>query len=126
MTTQSIKNLCSGFSYCLTILDNIYVWHGRGSVNQERHAARAYAESLSQSENGANIVEYVEGENDDDEMFWMMLGDDDYARADYWRWRRQAMHSVEPRVWRVNAGDVKNLVSRRPFASWLHRSNVLS
>jgi hypothetical protein len=95
----SILNLCSAFSYCLTILDTIYVWHGRGSTPAEREAATAYARSLAPS---GNIVELVEGVNDDDEMFWMILGNDDYAKADYWRWRPSTA-GTEPKIWRVDA-----------------------
>ncbi|KII92264.1 hypothetical protein PLICRDRAFT_50680 [Plicaturopsis crispa FD-325 SS-3] len=98
----NIKNLCSGFAYCLSILDTFYVWYGSGSTSHERIAALRYARTLAGSD--ATINELSEGESDDDEMFWMMLGDEDYAKADYWQWRRDAT-PVDPRVWRVNAED---------------------
>ena len=105
---QDVKNLCSGFSYCLSILDTLYVWYGRGSSMQERRAASAYAQSLATT--GTNIVELTEGENDNDEMFWMILGNNEYAKADYWRWRRDA-DEVDPRIWKVNAENLEEAVS---------------
>lgn len=96
----SATNMCSGFSYCFTILDMLYVWYGCGSRPQERDATVKYAQGLAAK--GSTVVELAEGESDDDDMFWMMLGDDDYAKADYWKWRRTAPEMV-PRLWRVDA-----------------------
>ncbi|KAF5370757.1 hypothetical protein D9758_001968 [Tetrapyrgos nigripes] len=90
------KNLCSGFSYCLTILETVYVWYGIGSIAAERKAALQYGQSLS-----SNVVEMTEGENDGDEMFWIVLGDDEHARAHYWKWRPVAA-DTETKIWRVN------------------------
>ncbi|KJA28999.1 hypothetical protein HYPSUDRAFT_128486 [Hypholoma sublateritium FD-334 SS-4] len=95
----NVKNLCSAFSYCLTILGSIYLWHGRGSTTEERTAARKYAESLSNDKSPP--IELLEGESDDDEMFWMMLGDEDFARADYWKWRKIFSGIPDPMIWRV-------------------------
>jgi hypothetical protein len=80
----------------------MYVWHGCGSMEQERHAAVTYAQGLAGKD--GKVVELKEKEDDeDDEMFWMMLGEDAYARADYWRWRPQAIW--EPRLLRVDSSD---------------------
>ncbi|KAG1900621.1 uncharacterized protein F5891DRAFT_951765 [Suillus fuscotomentosus] len=98
----SIRNLCSGYSYCVSILDQIYVWHGCGSTPKERNAARDYAQVSAAK--GTSIKELREGDNDvDDEMFWMVLGDSgDYAKADYWRFRNASAPS-DPRCWIVDA-----------------------
>ncbi|KAG1752937.1 hypothetical protein EDB19DRAFT_1670672 [Suillus lakei] len=98
----NIRNLCSGYSYCVSILDQIYVWHGCGSTPKERNAARDYAQASAVK--GASIMELREGDNDiDDEMFWMVLGDSgDYAKADYWRFRNNYAPS-DPRCWIVDA-----------------------
>ncbi|KAH8108084.1 hypothetical protein BXZ70DRAFT_35497 [Cristinia sonorae] len=72
------RNLCSGFSYCLSLLETFYVWYATNSA----------------------VIELTEGENDDDEMFWMMLGEQEYARADYWQWRG-SLTGVSPRLWRL-------------------------
>lgn len=97
---QSIRNLCSAFSYCLTLLDTLYVWHGCGSLDTERAVARDYAKALASP--SSNVVELIEGQSDaDDEMFWMILGEGDYARADYWKWRASSS-SIYPRVWSVD------------------------
>lgn len=56
-----------------------------------------YAKTL-----GSNVIELSNDEGDDDDMFWMILGEDDYAQADYWKWRSSASH-IGPRIWHVNA-----------------------
>lgn len=98
---QNIKDLCSAFSYCVTILDSVYVWYGRGSTSRERKAALQYAEAM------ANVsippIELSEGENDGDELFWLILGDDGYAKADYWRWRKSSAN-IEPSISKVDIG----------------------
>lgn len=97
--TQSITNLCSAFSYCLTILDTIYVWHGCGSTDAERRAATQYASRIGKEQSPA--IQLLEGENDSDELFWMALGDEEFAKADYWQWRRTSPET-DPRIWRVD------------------------
>ncbi|RDX50089.1 hypothetical protein OH76DRAFT_481347 [Lentinus brumalis] len=96
----SIKNLCSAYSYCISILDTFYVWHGRGSTAAEQRAALSYAQSLAPSTD--SVVEFTEEESQADEMFWMILGEGDYAKADYWKWRPTAP-IVDPRAWIVDA-----------------------
>ncbi|KAI5828968.1 hypothetical protein K523DRAFT_243224 [Schizophyllum commune Tattone D] len=98
----NVKNLCSGFSYCFSILNTQYVWHGRGSTAQEREVALQYAKALSGGVEDA-ITRLAEGEDDQDEMFWAMLGDEAWASADYWQWRKEAAN-VDPRVWLVEDG----------------------
>lgn len=75
------------------------MWYGKGSIQEERLAAIEYAQRIAVSPEG--VVELSEGENDDDEMFWMILGDRDYAQADYWQWR-QSSPVRSPRVWKVD------------------------
>ncbi|KAI8993829.1 hypothetical protein BD414DRAFT_513494 [Trametes punicea] len=106
-----IKNLCSGFSYCISILDTYYVWYGRGSTAAERQAAVKYAQGLASS--AENVVELTEDESLKDEMFWMILGEGDYAKADYWQWRAQAP-AVDPRAWGIDSGHGGDAI--RPIA----------
>lgn len=115
-TQQSIRNLCSGYSYCISILDNIYVWHGCGSVAAERAAALRYAQGMAAK--GTSVKELVEGQNDgDDEMFWMVVGDSEsYAKADYWRWRSSVVPS-DPRCWLVDIANSEAPVSDTPHDS---------
>jgi hypothetical protein len=89
-------------------LDTWYVWYGFGSTAQERQAALEYAQGLKTT--GASVIELTEGENDDDEMFWMVLGDDEFANADYWKWRRMATR-VDPNIWRIDTSHNKDPVS---------------
>jgi len=49
---------------------------------------------------GQSPVQLYEGESDNDEIFWIMLGGEDYAKADYWKWRKEAP-TTDPIVWRV-------------------------
>lgn len=41
-------------------------------------------------------------------MFWMILGDDSYAKAQYWKWKPEA-NSANPRVWKVEHGAKDNV-----------------
>jgi hypothetical protein len=93
-------------------LNTLYVWYGRGSKRQERDAALKYAQGLAAQD--STVVELAEDESDDDEMFWVMLGDDEYAKADYWRWRCTSPE-ISPRLWRVNTDKgEEDKVSTRP------------
>ncbi|KAI9066572.1 hypothetical protein FKP32DRAFT_355404 [Trametes sanguinea] len=107
-----IKNLCSGHSYCISILDTYYVWHGRGSRAAEQQAALKYAQGLASSPE--YVVELTEEESQADEMFWMILGEGDYAKADYWQWRPQAS-TAEPRIWIVDAKQKGDVMRSIPF-----------
>ena len=74
------------------------MWHGRGSTTAEQRAALTYAHALAPSAD--HVVELTEEESQSDEMFWMILGEGDYAKADYWKWRPTAP-VIDPRVWIV-------------------------
>ena len=93
----------------MSILETFYVWLGRGSLPAEQAAARVYAMSLAPSPEA--VLELTEEEGEAAEMFWAILGDGDYARADYWKWRTEPETVVDPRVWAVNVGQ-KDAVSR--------------
>lgn len=75
------------------------MWYGKGSIQKEKLATLEYARSIAVSPD--SVVELSEGENDDDEMFWMILGERDYAQADYWQWRRSSPIR-SPRIWRID------------------------
>ncbi|KAG9012779.1 hypothetical protein FRB93_001333 [Tulasnella sp. JGI-2019a] len=77
------KNLCSAFSYVATLLNTIYVFHGKGATDRERSEASKYANSLLSD--GTSPKEFEEGE--EDEMFSMILGEDNHAMADFWKYR---------------------------------------
>lgn len=116
---KSIQSLCSGFSYCLAILGTVYVWYGCGSTPGERQAALQYARSIEVGETTA--IELYEGRKNNDEMFWMILGDEEYANADYWKWRNISP-SIDPHIWRVTASPDKDAVCcvlSSSFTGWL-------
>ncbi|KAG8833648.1 hypothetical protein FRC17_010313 [Serendipita sp. 399] len=104
------RNVCSGFSYCLSVLDTVVVWHGRGSLPAEREAALSYAKSLAVESVTPTEVEEGTG----DETFWMMLDDEVYANADYWRFKPQ-MQVTAPRLWRISSGALQPVV---PFSAF--------
>lgn len=89
------------------MLGSIYVWHGCGSTPKEREVALEYTQRLSPD--AVTPIELFEG-NDEDEMFWMILGDDDFAKADYWRWRPNSVER-DPLIWRIERRDVISPVS---------------
>lgn len=97
----SKTNLCSGFSYCITFLNTVYVWHGRGSHPSEQQSCLEYAQRIAGSE---EVVVYSEGNEDD--MFGMIFGDEDYAHAHYWKYRSTS--TDQPRAWRIDAQSGKN------------------
>lgn len=90
-------------------MGSIYVWHGYGSTSEERDAAVQYAKRLSNDTASPTIL--LEGETDNDEMFWMILGEDDFAKADYWKWRKASSSDIDPVIWRVDPDNKKNMVS---------------
>jgi len=77
-----------------------------------------YAQRLSPD--AATPIELFEGENDQDEVFWIILGDDDFAKADYWRWRHNCVEP-DPMIWRIERRNVMppvrslSLLAASPF-----------
>jgi hypothetical protein len=94
---QMSRNICSAFSYCLAILDALVVWYGRGSTDAERRSAIAYTKSITVE--GVTPVELEEGV--EDERFWMMLDEGEYANADFWKFRAQSP-IIAPRLWSIS------------------------
>ncbi|KAG5648543.1 hypothetical protein DXG03_003154 [Asterophora parasitica] len=114
----NVTNLCSAYSYCVSILDSVYVWYGHGSTPTERKAALEYGQNLKTS---MPPIELTEDESANDEMFWMILGNEDYANADYWKWRRSSS-IADPRIWRVRADLGKDSVTSVDFFS--HETDI--
>ncbi|CAE6513557.1 unnamed protein product [Rhizoctonia solani] len=103
-----ISNLCSAYSYCVTALDAVYVWHGRGTTQLEREAAAAYGRMITGPEK--EIEEFDEGK--EDPVFFMLLGDDAWANADYWKYRAPlGKVSYRPRMFLIDARNRKQPVS---------------
>jgi hypothetical protein len=46
----------------------------------------------------------------------MILGDDTFAKADYWQWRR-AFDNIDPSVWRIELSNTMDPVSNWTFES---------
>lgn len=74
------------------------MWHGCGSNHAERQAALKYAQTFMSE--GQSLLELLEGERNDDDLIWMILGGEEYANADYWKWRKDAS-TTDPIIWRV-------------------------
>ena len=79
-----------------------YVWNGRGARPDEKKAAFDYAASLCGDAENVNVLN--EGENDEDEIFWAVLGDGDkdYANASHWGWRA-SVNVGDPQLWKISA-----------------------
>lgn len=77
------KNLCSAFAYVCTVLEAVYVFQGRGASPKEREQAVEYGKTLCAPD--ASPIEFEE--DAEDEMFSMVLGAEEHARADFWRFR---------------------------------------
>ncbi|KAG9018855.1 hypothetical protein FRB90_008968 [Tulasnella sp. 427] len=92
------KNLCSAFSYVCTVLDAVYVFQGRGASPKEREQAIRYAQTLCAPE--ATPIEFEE--DAEDEMFSMVLGGEEHAKADFWRFRN-VVDDCLVRLYRVHS-----------------------
>lgn len=118
-----MSNLCSAYSYCITALDAVYAWHGRGATRIERESAAMYARTIAGPEK--DIEEFNEGS--EDPMFFMLLGEDPWANADYWKYRSQlGKAAARPRMFVVDARDKKQpvrlafclLIGLRALTTW--------
>lgn len=86
----------------------------------ERTAIMEYAKSLI---NGTSLpIELLEGESDHDDIFWMILGEEDFARADYWKWRKTS-GDANPLIWRVEPDNTKDMVT---VFDWLILKTLLN
>jgi hypothetical protein len=65
------------------MIGSVYVFHGRGSSEAERTQSRKYADSLVLP----GVTPVVFEEDQEDEMFAMMLGEESHAMADFWKYR---------------------------------------
>lgn len=79
-----------------------YVWNGQGARPEEKKAALDYAASLCGDVNSVIVLD--EGDNDEDEIFWAVLGDGDreYAKASHWVWRA-SVGEDDPQIWKISA-----------------------
>lgn len=87
-----------------------YVWNGRGARPDEKKAAFDYAATLCGDADSVNILN--EGEDDEDEMFWAVLGDGDkdYAKAFHWGWRAN-VNVGDPQLWKISASQSQKVDS---------------
>ncbi|KAG8911196.1 hypothetical protein FRC01_005851, partial [Tulasnella sp. 417] len=92
------KNLCSAFAYVSTVLEAVYVFQGRGASSKEREQAVEYAKTLCAP--NASPIEFEE--DAEDEMFSMVLGAEEHARADFWRFRN-VVDDCLVRLYRVHS-----------------------
>lgn len=95
------------------MLENLWVWYGCGSSQSERSTALQYAQSLIretvESETDGvvskTIVEVEEGKEDD--IFWLLLGEDSYAKSSYWKWRKTERGGAsDPRTFIVDSASL--------------------
>ncbi|GJJ06422.1 hypothetical protein Clacol_000613 [Clathrus columnatus] len=98
--------------YCFSLLGTLYVWHGRGSSEDERKVALTYAATLAQ--NSIRTVESEEGA--EDEMFWMILGQNEYANAHHWKFRDK-LDRLGARIYFIDSSKPKSPVQPLPSIS---------
>jgi len=76
------SSLCSGYSHVASVFQELFVWYGRGSPDEETRVALQYAESLSRSGSGAKrkVVHMLEGA---ETALWkdIMGNEEEYASA---------------------------------------------
>lgn len=52
-------------------------------------------------------------EGQEEELFWMFLGDNDgYAHASYWKWRKNEKGVTDPRIWKIDCAKDKEEVGK--------------
>ena len=106
---QLPSSLTSRHSLLLTVLSQVFLYHGRGSLRSERIAGRQYAALLAKD----SPSEFIELEEDgrkteDHELFWMCFGEEkgEGSRAEHWRFRG-GLEEDEVTGWRVEKGKVR-------------------
>lgn len=96
----SAASLTSAASFVLSVVGNVLLWHGAGSTDVEREAARNFAQSTLRVSK-ADIVEMEEGTERG--MWWDVLGSQT-SFANAWHHRRRRLHasgglaSLQPRL----------------------------
>ena len=116
---QLSTSLTSRHPLVLTVLSQVFLYHGRGSLRSERIVGRQYAALLAK-DSPAPYIELEEEDEDgkrsaDSELFWMCFGepeDEEGSRAAHWKWRGGKGGVDEMRVWRVDAERKEQIVSR--------------
>ncbi|PWN19721.1 hypothetical protein BCV69DRAFT_283827 [Microstroma glucosiphilum] len=101
----STSNLCSAYSYLLSIVGNLFVWYGKGSTALEREIVSAHAREIFGP--SSRISEQEEGA--EDKSFWNFLSKSEgYAQAWHFRHRNVLPElSAAPRLFHVSDNDVR-------------------
>lgn len=107
-----VWNLCSAYSYCLSILGTIYIWHGRGSSEDEQKVALTFAATISQK--SLPMIEFNEGS--EDSVFWMILGQAGYANAHHWKFRNH-LDRLGARIYAIDSSKTRTPVQALPSAA---------
>ncbi len=95
------------------MIGSVYVFHGRGSSEAERAQSRKYADNLVLP----GVTPVVFEEDQEDEMFAMMLGEESHAMADFWKYRNLVDDCVAD-LYRIDSS-AKPIVRRSPHRySW--------
>ena len=91
------------------------MWNGRGARPEEKKVAFNYAADLCGDPDSVIVLD--EGEDDEDEMFWAVLGDGDrgYAKAFHWAWRAN-MSKNDPQLWKISASPGHQVCATRRVA----------
>lgn len=92
------SKLCSAQSFVISVISDVFVWHGKGALKSVRAAASKFARSLRDPSLESSLTEYDEGQ--EDELFWACFEQDtDYASS----FHHELLHrlpeqDIEPRL----------------------------
>ncbi|UZJ57164.1 hypothetical protein CBS101457_006484 [Exobasidium rhododendri] len=120
------SSLCSAHSAVATLLENVFVWHGRGATSSIRQIALQYARQLQGNIHqrttplpSSSITEYEEGR--EDELFWTCF-DKSTAFSNAWHHRLRPLlpeSELVPRLYSIHGGagvSTKKLVEQSEFS----------
>ncbi|KAK9895903.1 hypothetical protein P389DRAFT_71575 [Cystobasidium minutum MCA 4210] len=99
------SSLCSAYSYIASVFQDLFVWYGRGTPDEESRVALQYAEELARAGTGPKrkIAHMLEGAESD---LWrdIMGHEEEYAFANHWRFRLEnsAVAQVATQFYEVN------------------------
>jgi hypothetical protein len=101
----STRNLCSAYSYLLSIVGNVFVWHGKGSTALERETVSSHAREVF----GSSVRVSEQDEGAEDKSFWTFLDKSGgYASAWHLRYRNVLPDlSAAPRLFHVSGSAVR-------------------
>lgn len=97
-TDLTTSSLCSAHSFVISVMSDVFVWHGKGSSGSIRSAAKKFARELRDPSLTSALTEYDEGK--EDELFWACFEQEQEYASSFHHELLYALpeHEVEPRL----------------------------